>query len=320
MSKEIFLSVTPNPALDKILKIDSWQRGELIIALEKVTSVGGKGLDASVALRHLGQPTVGLHFAAGSTGHELLHKVNDYGIIPDVIWVGGETRTATIISESNPATHTHIFSGDLSISNAQVEELFSRYKNHLNDACWVITGGKLPPGIDTSFFGSLVETANVAGVPILIDSFGKPLEICLEKGPTVVKMNIREFNQTFSYGNNQSDEFISNAKKVYEQQKLQSLIVTCGEAGIFAFTEDGVFHASAPVQNVVNAVGAGDAASAAIAWKLSQGEKWLEVLRWAAAVSAASVLTQGTSDFQMKEVLQILPEVKIKVLGSVINR
>src|SRR5512146_619987 len=121
----MFLTVTPNPVVDKLLFIEEWRPGETLTSTHQARSVGGKGLDASVAFRHLGQETYGLHFTAGKTGQELLELLAGYGINAEPVWVEGETRTATIIVETAHYRHTHIFSGSLAISPAHQEALLA---------------------------------------------------------------------------------------------------------------------------------------------------------------------------------------------------
>jgi len=46
---------------------------------------------------------------------------------------------------------------------------------------------------------------------------------------------------------------------------------------------------------------------------LSQGDGWLEALRWAAASGAACVLTEATAEVRLEDVQRLLPQV---VLGK----
>jgi fructose-1-phosphate kinase PfkB-like protein len=110
-----------------------------------VTSVGGKGLDVSVALRHLGVETRGLAFVAGATGHILEGLIKEYGILPELVWVGGETRTCYVIAESKQGRVSHIKYGELQISSAQVDQFLKAYQLHLTKADWVICSGSIPP-------------------------------------------------------------------------------------------------------------------------------------------------------------------------------
>jgi 1-phosphofructokinase family hexose kinase len=304
--------MTPNPALDKIIFVDEWKPGALNRARKLVASVGGKGLDASVALRHLGQPTVGLHFAAGATGRELLELIERYGIAPEPIWVEGETRTAFIIAEEKFSRHTHTFTGGLAIGSEPRATFLSRYRRLLTRARWALTGGMLAPDLPAPFFRTLAEMAHAANVSILVDAARDPLRECLPNQPDIVKMNQDEFGWTFGIQARDLAELRREARQVFAEYAMRRLVITCGAEGILGLTRAEACHAVAPPQSVVNAAGAGDAASAALVWRLAEGDSWAEALRWTAAVSAASVLTEGTADLQLRDVRRLLPAVTVE--------
>ena len=68
----MILTVCPNTALDKILFIEEWIPGTPMRTDRIVNSVGGKGLNSAVVLRHLGVETVGIGFFAGRIGQALV--------------------------------------------------------------------------------------------------------------------------------------------------------------------------------------------------------------------------------------------------------
>jgi 1-phosphofructokinase family hexose kinase len=307
----MFLTVTPDPVLDKIFLVEEWTPGIPMRAKKTTTSVGGKGLDASVALSHLGQPSVGLAFLAGSTGVELARLIEAYGIRLEAIWVGGVTRTAHVISETRPSRTSHLFSGELEFTPEQVEEFRRLFRSHLSQAAWVICGGKVPEALPEDFFLPLLREAVEAGVPVLIDSFRAYLRAAIAACPTVVKMNRKEFEWTFGEQVEGLDGLRAAAEKIYRAFALNTLVITCGDQGLLAWTPEGAFQAIPPHLRAVNTAGAGDAASAAIAWRRAGGDGWEETLRWAAAVSAAAVLTEGTADCRMEDILEIFPQVLV---------
>jgi fructose-1-phosphate kinase PfkB-like protein len=130
----------------------------------------------------------------------------------------------------------------------------------------------------------------------------------------VLKTNWDEFAQSFGRAPETLEELAKDADSLVQRFQLPALVVTWGEKGRLAVTPQGAFHARPPAQVVVSAAGAGDAASGALAWRLAEGDPWPQALRWAAAVSAASVLTEGTSDLHMEDVNRIFPEVVVKEL------
>lgn len=312
----MILTVTLNTALDKVLFIDEWKTGLPMRTKKIVTSVGGKGLDSSVVLRHLGVETVGLCFVAGKTGVELIDLLDRYGIISEPIWVDGETRVAYVIVEQRYHRHSHIIAGLLSITPDHCEQLLEKFTQKVIGARYVICAGSIPSGIPADLYCRMTEIAHGAGVPLLIDSQDVGITGSLPAAPDVLKMNWDEFEQTFQQRAETIDALVERAKRVFHEKGMTALLITCAENGILAFTPQGAFHAIAPRQQAVNAAGAGDAASSGLVWRLSLGDGWTEALRWSAATSAATVLTEGTADCRMEDILRILQDVNLKPLAA----
>ena len=310
----MILTVTLNSAIDKVLLIDEFTPGFPMQAKKVIISVGGKGLDSSVVLSHLAVKTVGLTFVAGENGRTLIELLDGYGIIPEAIWVDGETRICYVISEANNGQVSHIKFGELLIEQDHVNQFMQVFTGRLSSCNWLICAGSIPKSLSDSFYGTLVQRAALAGVPTLIDACESAIMDALPFKPAIVKMNWDEFEKTFGITSNRIEDLITAADQVYYQHHLENLVLTCGGEGIIAITREGIYHARAPLQKVVNAAGAGDGVSAALVWRLSLGDRWVEALRWAGATAAAVVLTEGTADCNLREVQNILPDVVVKNL------
>lgn len=313
----MFLTVTPDPVLDRIFFIEEWLPGLPMHADKTITSVGGKGLDASVVLSHLGVETNGLCFLAGEIGERLLERVKAYGIHPLPIWVSGETRSAQIIVERARARHSHVFSGGISVNQVQLDQFLTLYQQHLSTAHWVLTGGVFPDSIPPDFFRIISSFAHQAGVPVLIDSHSHFIQNALPANLEIIKMNRKEFEWTFDQPVTSLNELVQAGGVIYSRYRPEALVITCGAEGLIAFTGQGVYQARPPAIEVVNAAGAGDAVTAALAWRRSLGDSWLETLRWAVAASAAVVLTEGTADLHRSDVNNLLPRITIERIGEV---
>jgi 1-phosphofructokinase family hexose kinase len=312
----MILTVTPNAALDRVMFIDEFRPGTSIRAAKMVDSVGGKGLDSSVALRTFEVDTLGLGFVAGHSGQLLVNLLDGYGIRHDLIWLEGDIRIAHVLVETLHHRHSHVIAGALPVPPEAAEDLLRRYRTHLRHAAWVIAAGSLAPGLPASYYHTLTEMAHAANVPILIDGHGPPILAALPAQPNILKMNRAEFAQTFGSSAYTLADLHWQGQALREREKLPALVLTCGEEGILALTATGSYRAISPVQPAVNAAGAGDTASAMLAWRFSLGDSWPEALRWAAAASAACVLTEGTAESRRTDVERILPEVEVRLLDS----
>jgi 1-phosphofructokinase family hexose kinase len=307
----MFLTVTVNSALDQVCFIDRFSPGTRMVASKLIESVGGKGFDTSVAFRAFNLETVALGFVAGQYGSRLMHLLESYGIIHDLIWLEGETRVALLIVEQNYNRHSHIMIGGYSVSFEAQQELMQRFENHLLNAKWIVLAGSLPEGISTDFYGRLCQIANQHRVPVLVDCSGEPALQCTVYKPAILKMNWSEFNHTFQLECQNVNSLLQAAREIRFTFGLPSLVITCGEEGILAITDHGNYIATAPPQKPVNAAGAGDATSAALTWRLSRGDAWPEALAWAAAAGAATVLTERTAECNYSDVERIHTFTKI---------
>ena len=305
------LTLTANAALDRVIFIDEFAPATTMRAPRFIECAGGKGFDTSVALRGLQQSTTAIGFVAGYYGNLLVNVLTQYGIDVDPVWLPGETRLANVLVETLRARHSHVMIGALPVSAAGIEILLERFRTHLPQALWVVGAGSLPPGMPTSFYHTVATLAHAAGKPVLIDATGAPLLEALAAMPEVVKLNQDEFVDTFGLSGGELPAIVTAARQVQQERDLPAIVLTCGREGVLVVESNGVVQAQAPVQRAVTAAGAGDAASAAIVWRRGLGDGWAETVRWAAAVSAASVMTEATAEVRLADAEQLLPAVRL---------
>jgi 1-phosphofructokinase family hexose kinase len=310
----MIITVTPNTALDRVIFIKKYDRGNPVRTTRWKDCLGGKALDSSVTLSCLGVQNIAMGFLAGNVGRDIVHIMEAYGISHDMVWINGESRLSHVIVETEDYAHTTILLGNNIILPSQYQEFFRRFKANLWASDFVITGGSLPTGFQEDFYLELTEATHAAGKPILIDSRHDPMLRGLPAKPDIIKMNNDEFVQTFNLASSSIMDIAVSGRKVLEEHGLDTFIVTCGKEGILAIRRDKTYLAKAPRQQAVNAAGAGDAVSASLAWRLSQGDTWMDALMWAAATSAASVLTEGTAEVRMEDVMLMKPECVVREL------
>jgi 1-phosphofructokinase family hexose kinase len=310
----MFLTVTLNTGLDRVLLIDELLLGGPVEARKEVVCVGGKGLDVSVALSGLGLPSVGLSFMAGKNGRLLEEIIIGYGITPETVWVEGETRVSFVIAEAKYRRVSHIKVGELLVRQGHVQELLTRFQNHLLTAHYVILAGSIPASASPELYLRLTRLAQAASVPVLIDSRAAPLLNVLPSPPEILKQNWVEFNSTFGFASKTFEELQAAARQVQAEYALNALVITCGADGILAVRSGISYRVIVPPQAAINAAGAGDAASAGLAWRLSEGDPWEEALKWCGAVSAAAVLTEATGEVRQADAARIYPLVEVMVI------
>jgi 1-phosphofructokinase family hexose kinase len=307
----MFLTVTPNACLDRVLFIDRFVPTGTMRTRRAVDAVGGKGFDISVALRGLGQETVAVGFRAGVIGAELEQLLLGHGIQADLVDVPGETRIAHVIIEEELHRHSHITTRGYSVDLEAYQPLLGCIQAHLPRAAWLAAGGSLPDGLPEDTFLSITRLGHDYRVPVLLDISGAPALAVLTAKPEVLKMNRQEFQETFSENPGSIEDLAGAAARLAADHDLPALVITCGKDGILSITPHSACLARGPALDELNAAGAGDAASAGLIWRLSLGEDWPEALRWAAAAGAAAVQTAATAECPLQLVRDLVPRVEV---------
>ena len=63
-------TVTMNPSLDYIMQLETFEEGKLNRSIFEQIDVGGKGINVSIALKHLGRISTPVGLVGGLTGDE----------------------------------------------------------------------------------------------------------------------------------------------------------------------------------------------------------------------------------------------------------
>jgi len=304
----MLITINANAAVDRLIFIPEFRPETVIRIPSAINYVGGKGFDTSVALSGIGAPNLAMGFVAGDQdGKLLVSLLEKYGIQHNIEWVEGVTRIAYVIVEQNFNRHTHIITNGCTIPDQAAQNFLPRYRANLHPDDWVIASGSLAVGLPFDFYNQIIEIAHQTGAKVLIDTSDQTARQTISSQPDILKMNRDEFRVTFGESAEDIHELTGLACSQVERYQFPALVLTLGDKGILAVTPEGNYYAYCPKQKSVNAAGAGDAASAALAWRFSQKESWKEALRWAAAVSAACVLTEGTAEVRLNDVHELLP-------------
>ena len=78
-------TVTFNPALDYIVRLDSFAAGEINRVKYEQVLGGGKGINVSIVLQNLGHESTALGFLAGFTGREIVRQLARFGCKSDFV-------------------------------------------------------------------------------------------------------------------------------------------------------------------------------------------------------------------------------------------
>ncbi|MGA2820335.1 MAG: 1-phosphofructokinase family hexose kinase [Anaerolineales bacterium] len=310
----MIVTLTPNPAIDRTYFIPRWSPNRAIRASRSALGPGGKGADASWILAEMGLPSLALGFSAGPTGRQLQRLLKVKGVIPDFIWVDGETRTNIVLVCEDGSGQSTISADTLKLRETDSAILIERYRRALEGASCVVAGGTLPAGLGVDFYAERAREARDRRVPFILDAEGAPLTAGLAGHPTIVKPNKHELEVLIG-------SHLSSLREVYEaceqvrKQNQSWVVVSLGPRGGLAALGDRVLRVQTPSVPVVSTAGAGDGILAGLAFALANQRPLEEGLRQGFAAAAAVVATEATAECRLEDIQRMLELVKVKAFS-----
>ena len=276
---------------------------------------GGKGTNVARVLRSFGMSVLLTGFAGGTTGTAVETELGRLGVPTAFTPVAGETRrTFTVVDstvvDGNPGgvqVRVALFNEPgPEVSEAEFTRFRRDYDTVLTNASVVVLSGSLPPGVAPDGYARLIEAANSAGVPAVLDTSGEALRAGVAAGPAIVKPNLDELgalvgSRLRTPAGETDLAAVTAAAAALRADGAGSVVVSLGPGGLLAVTGDGCWRALAPVISAGNATGAGDAVTAALAHGVILGQRWPERLRHAAALGAAAVAAPVAGEFSVAD-------------------
>ena len=325
----MILTITPNPTIDRVYYLPELKPDWVHRATREVATPSGKGVDVSMIVHLLDEPTLALGFNAGLTGQLLAGMLERMGVPHDFVEAAGETRTVPVLVNEKTGEEYTITAPTLSANAANLDQLLAQLDKYAPDAWGLVCAGSLCQGLPTDTYAQLLRRARHHGLTTLLDASGASLRYGLAGLPHILKINSVELAMLDAGFAAQSaaitatqdvvnilPEFAAQLQTRLGTLASDAIIISMGKRGALAVTTEGKFYARAldvPVQ-VTN--GAGDAMDAGIMLTLWRGNTWLEALRLGTAAAGAAVMYEGTGGCDPKQVWKLLPQVWVEKLGE----
>ena len=248
-------TVTFNPALDYILRLDRLTLGGTNRVTYEQVLAGGKGINVSIVLGNMGVKSTALGFIAGFTGEEIKRQLLTRDVDYDFVQLPEGFSRINVKAKADVETEINGQGPD--ISEAKQEELFDRLDG-LGEGDTLVLAGSIPNTLPDDIYERIMERLAGRGIRIIVDATKKLLMNVLKYGPWLIKPNNHELGEMFGVELKTDEEIITYARKLQEMGAKNVLISMAGDGAIL-LTEDGRhFKSPAPKGNLVNSVGAGD--------------------------------------------------------------
>lgn len=248
-------TVTFNPSLDYIVRMDSFATGEINRVNYEQVLAGGKGINVSIVLKNLGQNNTALGFLAGFTGEEIKRQLHEFGVTNDFVQLNqGFSR---INVKAKAENETEINGQGPDIGEAKLAELFTKLDQLQADDTLVLAGS-IPKTLPDDIYQQIMARLNGKGIRIIVDAEKKLLLNVLQYHPFLIKPNNHELGDMFGVTLTTDAEIIEYAKKLQAKGAQNVLISMAGDGAILLTTDGTTYKCPAPKGKLVNSVGAGD--------------------------------------------------------------
>jgi fructose-1-phosphate kinase PfkB-like protein/pantothenate kinase len=327
------LAIGLNPALQKTMVFEQWDRGQVNRAIENLTSVGGKGQQFSRAASHLIPGMVSLaQFLGGENGERIGRMLDQAGVHQLTVTTSGETRCCVTVIDRTARDATELIEPSAMIRREEADELLSKAMNLLQRG--LISGlalcGTYPPGVDESFYVRLAQAKGNA--TLLLDSY-RNIDAVLATGQVdILKVNAHELRSLADKirhtkrlpGLESPSSVPDDALTLFETIPLRQLAVTAGpdtawlfasprrDVGAHRFTVWQFQEFYLPtIDDVVNPIGAGDTVGAIFLTQLLAGAPPHEAFACGLAAGSASCRQWGGADFELQDLQAILAHIRV---------
>ncbi len=260
------VTVTLNPAVDRVLEAPEFAVGEHSQGRRVALYPAGKGVNVSRVMAALQRRSI----CAGFVGHkelgmfeEYLERIGEGRIVTQLMVVRGPTRDNITIVDPVNDTETHLRERGFTVQREDVHRITSKLGMLSREGTIIALSGSCPLGMTPSDYLEIVRRCRRQGAMVCVDTSGKPLEALRGQDLWMAKLNQTELRTLTGMDTDDVGQVTAAAKSLAKifGGPVEHVAATMGEHGTVLITPAGAWRAWAPLHPglVVSTVGCGDA-------------------------------------------------------------
>ena len=297
-------TITLNPSLDYIVKVDSFKVDSLNRIEEERIYAGGKGINVSIVLKNLGVENTALGYVAGFTGDEILRQIENHGVNCDFVKL--ENGFSRINVKLKSDGETEINGSGPEITEEDLKILYEKLSN-LTKGDYLILSGSIPTSVPDDIYENIMNSLLSAGVEFIVDATKELLLKVLKYKPFLIKPNHHELAEMFNVELKNDEDIIKYGKKLQEMGAKNVLISMAGDGAILLPENGEAIKREVPKGILKNSVGAGDSMVAGFLCGYLKNKDIDEAFKMGIATGSASAFSEelATEDEVYKLLKQI---------------
>ena len=284
-------TVTLNPSIDYIVRLDSLVPGITNRTTAEEYYYGGKGINVSCVLAELDLESTAFGFVAGFTGDAIEKGIRNDRIITDFIKL--ESGISRINIKIKAGVETEINCQGPHISEGELERLFSKI-DRISDGDTIVIAGNIPNTMPDDVYERILERIKGKDVRIVVDATKKLLLNALKYKPFLIKPNNHELSEIAGVRLTNDKEIAAAAHMMQDKGARNVLVSMAGDGALLLDEHGTVYRIGCPRGKVVNSVGAGDSMVAGfVAGYQQSGGDYEAALRLGTACGSATAFSLG---------------------------
>ncbi len=283
-------TVTFNPSLDYIVKVDSFKLGQVNRTTNEIMFPGGKGINVSIVLKNLGIESTILGFIAGFTGEEIRKRLAAMGCKEMLIPIASGYSRINLKLRSDE--ESEINGRGPVIDETAIETLYARLDELQKDDVLVLAGS-IPSTIPDTIYSDIMRRLEGRGVLAAIDAEKDLLVNVLPYHPFLIKPNNHELGAIFGKTLTEKKDIITCARELQERGARNVLVSMAGDGAVLMAENGEVYDSPAPKGQVINSVGAGDSMVAGFLYGYLTSRNYKNAFKTGLASGSASAFSDN---------------------------
>lgn len=248
-------TITMNPSLDYYVTVPALEMGKTNRSLKEVYLPGGKGINVSRVLQHLGTTSTAWGFYAGFVGEELIRCLEEIKLQQELIRL--EEGITRINVKFTGFESTEVNAKGPTPDEKRLDELLKRCES-LQEDDWIVLNGSIPGGVDPKIYEEIADTTKQNNATFVADVTGQNLKALLPYQPFLVKPNKQELEELFGETIGDRKDLIDHGRRLKDMGARNVLISMAGDGAVLIGEDERTYFGKVPKGNFVNGVGAGD--------------------------------------------------------------
>lgn len=313
----MILIITLNPLLERRLTYPTISYGNVNRNPFYEIKPGGKGINVSRQLKHLGISSYNLIFSGGSDGKIYRDTLRKEGFEFSSVQSESETRFASVVIANEQNLITSYFATDPVISSKECDDFIIRLEKMIKNSEIVVFSGSAPKGSE-QIIPIGIDIANKYDKVSFCDTYGTTLSDSLSASPTVVHNNHLEIKTSLNLGINNEQEIFSVLSSFYNSGIKRSY-VTDGQNPFYAANFNYHYKIYPPDVKAIDSTGSGDSFMAGIIFGWHNNLVFEDSLKFATALASVNATSFNVSNVNPEEAKSLSHSVKIENVGKKIK-